>query len=150
MVKMLLEHGATVDAVEMERTPDLPPKYASAIDTDDLLQPPHVGHGRTALHLACEHGREEVVELLLQHGANPAREVVLLTETDETTKKYFGHQRCQLASPLEVACCRGHTRIVKRLLRHPAAYKRRMLIDALAVTISVSSGKVGIDWLSDL
>ncbi|TQD87833.1 hypothetical protein C1H46_026603 [Malus baccata] len=57
-------------------------------------------HAGTPLHHAAKRGREDVVKLLLSHGAN-----ALIMNDD-----------CQ--SPLDVARAKGHTNVVRAIERH--------------------------------
>ena len=77
---------------------------------DAHMWPPHVlsqmgqASGYTALGLACNRGRCEVVELLLQRGASPNMPI------------------CENgAMPLMISVVWNHPKIVKLLLRHGAA-----------------------------
>ena len=67
------------------------------VDTKD-------SEGRTALWLASGRGISDVVELLLSHGANTE-----VSGADEFT-------------PLQVACARGHLKVVKCLIQAGAHF----------------------------
>ena len=79
---MLLEHGSDIEA-QSERTKD------------------------TALSLACSGGRLEVVDLLLQRGANKE------------------HRNVSDYTPLSLAASGGYVNIIKLLLQHTAEINSR-------------------------
>lgn len=82
MVEILLNHGADIEA-QSERTKDTP------------------------LSLACSGGRYEVVELLLNRGANKE------------------HRNVSDYTPLSLAASGGYVNIIKLLLSHGAEINSR-------------------------
>lgn len=97
IVRLLIAVGLDVNAISHENSIGIVPipKVQTNINKiKPLLE-------ATPLHNACAYANKEVVELLLQHGANP------LLETDSWR------------SPLEVAIQMGNRDIIKILLNQP-------------------------------
>lgn len=135
VARLLLERGAVVDAAELVTVPDAKKNATAVFGADHVLQPPSTEHGATALYLACGYGKEEMVDLLLNHGANPARRVVVMSTWFRPNPTTIGHQKCSVGGPLVTACFGNHTRIVRRLLQHEAAYGKRTLIAAFVSAV---------------
>merc|ERR1712080_102728 len=68
----------------------------------DQLINRHDNKGRTAMHFAASRGSDEIVHLLLEHGANP------------NLQDYNGN------TPLHLAACTHHIRVITLLLRFGA------------------------------
>ena len=112
VVKLLLEKGATADAVDSRGWTPL--HYASYCDSEDqncaavvdaiVAQKPSIdvnaldNAGLTPLHLASKRGKADAVKRLLNHGAN-----VLARDQSEYT-------------PLHWACQTGHEKVVAEIL----------------------------------
>lgn len=60
--------------------------------------------GATPLHIAAETGNDEIIDLLLSHGANPS----------------VCAERESCYTPLHAAAAKGHTSVVAKLVRHGA------------------------------
>lgn len=67
-------HGRRkVEATPLDEIPDwVPPSVRSLLEDGSYIDERDPETGNTALHNACEYGDENLVALLLQHGADPA------------------------------------------------------------------------------
>lgn len=78
--------------------------------------------GKTSLHLAASYGKDDVVELLLRHGA------------DVKVKSDGGW------TPLHIACERGNVNIVKILLENGAEINARLLNGTTPLHVAAQAG----------
>lgn len=82
-------------------------------------------HGLTPLHFACKGGNEEIVRLLINHGANTSARVEL--EGDDTAPV--------LSTPMAMACLFNHASVLKVLLESHKDFLVRRDMDQLLLTI---------------
>ncbi len=161
---LLIQHGADVNFVDMSgytpliisvlsSSPELAALLLDSGAQESLNPDPHFIMATTPLALACSLGEIDIVEILLQHGAN----VNLLG----------GHSG--EASPLSYAALQGHTEIMQKLIEHGAdvnstalleegdagvweAYSASSLLNAVlstnieAVKLLVNSGADDLGW----
>ena len=130
IVEVLVEHGTDVNLTLFDGTPPL----CVAADKGDIESLKHLlgapgiqvdqrsGQQRTALFYAAESGHKEVVELLLEHGADP--------NVAHKTR----------VAPLHLACLHGHTDIVVLLLDAGADMDARTEDDYTCYQVAQFSG----------
>ncbi|KAL6553229.1 hypothetical protein OROGR_007071 [Orobanche gracilis] len=145
VVKFLLEHGADPNGQPEDYTTPL----QEAISADSfacsklLIQCPFEGadanfvaNGFYPLHLAANGGNVEIINLLLEAGANPdiMNDVLFTDDMDED---------CRPRKPIEVAAARGHKETVRVLfpVTKPIDNIKEWSVDGILGGLQPENGK---------
>ncbi|XP_019858662.1 PREDICTED: transient receptor potential cation channel subfamily A member 1 homolog [Amphimedon queenslandica] len=127
IVELLLKHGIDNTNSTMNDKNCIPGTASAEGQQPQRVNINHTNlENRTALHIACDEGCKEIVELLLKHNGVD----INITDKDSNT-------------PLISACIKGHTEIVKLLLKHGANVTKCDEKGLNALDIAVEEGKKG-------